>query len=112
MGYQYRHNHTMSYLSACLLGGILELDLRFFPQDPTNSFTTLEHQNPLQVIPGLLKIRRSPDLGALNLCKGRSGTTTKFTSNLKKRQALICLPNRIHHIFLLLLPMINSRAAD
>ena len=40
---------------------------------PTDPFTTFELKNPLHAVPEQNKIRRSPDLEALKLWKGRSG---------------------------------------
>ena len=43
---------------------------------PTNPFTILELQNPWHDVPQLHKMRRSPDLQALKLWKGSSGSSS------------------------------------
>ena len=45
---------------------------------PTNFFTTLELQNPSHDVSELHKIRQSPDLEALKLWKGSSGSKALF----------------------------------
>ena len=42
-------------------------------KDPTDLFTTLKLQNPMQGVLEIYEIRRSPDFEALNLLKGWSG---------------------------------------
>ena len=62
--------------------------MRYFP---TDSFTILELQNPSYDVPGLYKIRWSPDCEALKLWKGWSGWQSMRKSAMPRKY--MCEPN-------------------
>ena len=52
-------------------------------RDPTDPLTKLELHNPLHEVPELHKILRYPDLGALKLGKGQSGSSSEKCAILR-----------------------------
>ena len=55
---------------------------------PTDPFTTMELQNPVHDVPELCNARQSPDIKALKLWKGRSGSTWMYCYRLRQHGQL------------------------